>query len=87
MARRKLTLVVDEELLQQARGFRREEAHYRQRLGRKFLARLGSEEQRLSAWESIRDLVENPRAMIGGGLPSRDELHLRERRSRSPARL
>jgi hypothetical protein len=38
---------------------------------------LDQERRRQAAWERIRSLVEQPRAVIGGELPLRSELHER----------
>lgn len=35
------------------------------------------ERLRLAAWDQVRALVERPKAVIGGALPSRDEVHER----------
>lgn len=78
MARRSLTLVIDEELLQKARRLAAKRQTSVNELVRQHLEQLTSEEQRrLAAWEAIRHLVERPRARMGDRLPSRDELHER----------
>lgn len=79
MGRRKLTLSLDEELLRQARVVAARRHTTVNELVRQLLERLINDERRrrLAAWESIRDLVEHPRVVIGGRLPTRDELHER----------
>ncbi len=78
MARRKLILSLDEELLRQARVVAARRHTTVNELVRQLLERLTDDEgRRLAAWESIRDLVEHPRVVIGGRLPTRDELHER----------
>ncbi|HEX5757784.1 MAG TPA: hypothetical protein VF121_01175 [Thermoanaerobaculia bacterium] len=77
MARRSLTLVVDEELLQQARSVAARRRTTVNELVRQLLERLTDDEQRLAAWDSIRPLIDEGPVRIGGALPSRDELHER----------
>ncbi len=79
MARRNLTLVVEEELLQQARSVAARRHTTVNELVRQLLERLTDDEQRrLAAWESIRPLIDEAPVRLGGRpLPSRDELHER----------
>lgn len=76
MPRRRVTVAIDHDLWQQVRRLAANKQTTATELVRQLLQRFVADERRL-AWESIRDLVENPRVKIGGRLPSRDELHER----------
>ncbi|HEX4954951.1 MAG TPA: hypothetical protein VF017_16295 [Thermoanaerobaculia bacterium] len=67
----RLTAEEEQELLDAIAGIQREEYVDAADLLEEIRA------QRLSAWEGIRDLVENPRVRVGGQLPDRDEVHRR----------
>lgn len=76
--RTNLTLAIEEDLLLEARVIAAKQKTTVNELVRDFLGELvGSEQQRLAAWEQIRTLVERPKARFGGRLPSRDEIHER----------
>lgn len=76
--KRNLTLSLSERLLDEARVLAAKRRTSVNEMVRQHLERLvGDERERLAAWQGIADLVESPRARIGGRLPSRDELHER----------
>lgn len=80
MARRRLnvTLVVEEDLLQEARAVAARRRTSVNELVREFLKNLVHQEsRRLAAWERIQPLLDQPSVHLGGPRPSRDELHER----------
>lgn len=78
MSKRNLTVTLDEELLLEAKVLAaRRRTSVNEIVRRHLQAVVGEERGRQAAWERIRPLVEQPRAVIGGVLPSRDELHER----------
>lgn len=78
MSKRNLTVTLDEELLLEARVLAaRRRTSVNEIVRRHLESVVGEERGRQVAWERIRPLVERPRAVIGGKLPPRDELHER----------
>jgi hypothetical protein len=78
MSKRNLTVTLDEELLLEARVLAARRRTSVNEMVRRHLAGIvGEERRRLAAWERVRPLVERPKAVIGGTLPSRDEIHER----------
>jgi hypothetical protein len=78
MSRLNVTLVVEEELLRDARAVAARRRTSVNEMVRQFLRQLvGKEQQRSAAFDRIKHLVESPPVTMGGPLPSRDELHER----------
>jgi hypothetical protein len=78
MKRLNLTLVVEEELLQEARALAARRRTSVNDLVRGFLADMvGQESRRLAAMKRIQPLLDRPRVHLGQPRPSRDELHER----------
>lgn len=78
MSKRNLTVALDEELLMEARVLAARRRISVNEIVRRHLESLvGEERRRLTAWERVRSLVEEPRARVEGPLPSRDEIHER----------
>lgn len=73
-----VTLVVEEELLREARAVAAQRRTSVNDMVRKFLEDVVRQEgRRLAAWERVRRLVERPTVELGARRPSRDELHER----------
>lgn len=78
MSKRNLTVTLDEELLLEARVLAaRRRTSVNEMVRRHLEGIVGEERRRLAAWERVRPLVERPKAVIGGALPSREEIHER----------
>jgi hypothetical protein len=80
MATRRLnvTLVVEEELLREARAVAARRRLSLNEMMRGFLRDIVNQEsRRLAALERIQPLLDRPAVHLGGPLPSRDELHER----------
>ena len=79
MAKRlNLTLVVEEDLLREARAVAARRRTSVNELVREFLEHMISEEsRRTAALERIRPLLDRPSVHLGGPRASRDELHER----------
>ncbi len=79
MARRlNVTLVVEEDLLRQARAVAAERRTSVNAMVREFLTDLVSADaRRLAALDRIRPLLDRPAVHLGGARVSRDELHER----------
>jgi hypothetical protein len=79
MARRlNVTLVVEEDLLREARSVAARRRTSVNELVREFLEEVVSRDsRRLAALERIQALMDHPPVHIGGPRPSRDELHER----------
>ncbi|NOZ94279.1 MAG: hypothetical protein GXP47_06020 [Acidobacteria bacterium] len=78
MGRKNVTLTLDEEILRKARIMAAMEGRSLSALLREQLGRLVDDRRtRLEALVEIEDLLDRPRARIGGTLPSREELHER----------
>jgi hypothetical protein len=80
MATRRLnvTLVVEEDLLREARAVAAQRRTSINEMVRQFLKDVVSQEgRRLAALERIQPLLERPSVHLGGPRPSRDELHER----------
>lgn len=78
MKRLNVTLVVEEDLLREARALAARRRTSVNEMVREFLKQLVSQEsRRLAAWERIRPLLDSPPVHLGGPRPSRDELHER----------
>lgn len=80
MAVRRLnvTLVVEEDLLREARALAAQRRTSINEMVRQFLKDLvGQENRRLAALERIQSLLDRPSVHLGGSRPSRDELHER----------
>ncbi len=78
MKRRNLTLAVDEDLLRQARALAARRRISVDKMVRKFLKDVVSQEsRRLAAWARIQPLLNHPTVHLRRPRPSRDELHER----------
>jgi hypothetical protein len=78
MSRLNLTLAIEEELLREARAVAAERHTSINEMIRQYLEQVISEEHRRRvAWEGIRHLLDQPSVVLGGPLPSRDDLHER----------
>lgn len=80
MATRRLnvTLVVEEDLLREARAVAARRRISLNEMMRGFLRDMVNQEsRRLAALERIQPLLDHPSVHLGGPLPSRDELHER----------
>ena len=73
-----VTLVVEEDLLREARAIAAQRRTSINGLVREFLRGLVSQEgRRLAAWERIQPLLDRPSVHLNDPRPSRDELHKR----------
>lgn len=78
MKRLNMTLVVEEELLREARAVAARRRTSVNEMVRGFLKEVvGQEGRRLAALERIRHLLDRPSVHLGGPRPSRAELHER----------
>jgi len=78
MKRQNVTLVVEEDLLKEARIVAARRHTSVNELFRQFLSQLvGQEERRVAAWNRIKGWVDRRPVRIGDRLPGRDELHER----------
>jgi hypothetical protein len=78
MKRLNLTLVVEEELLREARAVAARRRTSVNEMVREFLEDVvGQEGRRLAAMECIQPLLDRPAVHLGRPRPSRDELHER----------
>ncbi len=78
MRRLNVTLVVDEDLLREARAVAARQHTSINEMVRQYLREVVSQEnQRRVAFERIEHLMANPKVHLGGARPSRDELHER----------
>jgi Family of unknown function (DUF6364) len=78
MKRLNLTLVVEEELLREARAVAARRRTSVNEMVREFLEDVvGQEGRRLAAMERIQPLLDRPAVHLGQPRPSRDELHER----------
>lgn len=78
MKRLNMTLVVEEELLREARAVAARRRTSVNEMVRGFLKDVVSQEsRRLAALESIQHLLDRPSVHLGGPRPSRAELHER----------
>lgn len=78
MRRLNVTLVVEEDLLREAREVAARRRTSVNEMVRGFLRDLVSQEsRRLAAWERIQPLLDRPSVHLGQPRPSRDELHER----------
>lgn len=78
MGKTNVTLTIDEELLTEARVLAARQHTSVSGLIRDHLRLLVErDQQRQSAWQTVRRLVERPKAHLGGPLPKREELHER----------
>ena len=76
MSTRNLTLAIDENLLHEARVSAARRRTSVNALVRQYLADLvGEEARRRKAWESIQDLVQEPKLLTKGRLPTRESLY------------
>ena len=73
-----VTLVVEEDLLREARAVAAQRHTSINEMVRQFLKEMVSQEsRRFAALERIQPLLDRPSVRLGGPLPSRDELHER----------
>ena len=73
-----VTLVVEEDLLREARAVAARRRTSVNEMMREFLRNVVSQEsRRLAAWDRIQPLLNHPPVDLGGPRPSRDELHER----------
>lgn len=73
-----MTLVVEEDLLREARAVAARRRTSVNEMVREFLKDVVSREsRRLAALERIQSLLEEPAVRLGGSRPPRDELHER----------
>jgi len=73
-----MTLVVEEDLLREARAVAARRRTSVNEMVREFLKEMVSQEsRRLAAWERIQPLLDRPSVRLGDSRPSRDELHER----------
>jgi hypothetical protein len=73
-----VTLVVEEDLLREARAVAARRRTSVNEMVREFLKSVVSQEsRRLAAFERIQPLLEHPAVQLGTRRPSRDELHER----------
>jgi len=78
MGRLNMTLVVEEDLLREARALAARRRTSVNEMVRQFLRDVVSQEDRRhAAFDRIRPLLEHPPVDLGGHRPSRDELHER----------
>jgi hypothetical protein len=78
MKRLNMTLVVEEDLLREARAVAARRRTSVNEMVREFLKDVVSQEsRRLAALERIQPFLDRPSVHLGGPLPSRDELHER----------
>jgi hypothetical protein len=78
MKRLNVTLVVEEDLLREARTVAARRRTSVNEMVREFLKDVVSQEsRRLAALEQIQPLLDRPPVHLGGPRPSRDELHER----------
>lgn len=78
MKRMKVTLVVEEDLLREARAVAAQRRTSVNEMFRQFLKdTVSGEGRRHSALERIQPLLDPPSVHLGGSRPSRDELHER----------
>ncbi len=78
MKRLNVTLVVEEDLLREARAVAARQHTSVNEMVRLYLQEVvGQESRRRAAFERIQHFLEHPKVHIGGPLPSRDELHER----------
>jgi hypothetical protein len=78
MKRLNMTLVVEEDLLREARAVAARQHTSVNEMVRQFLKEVvNRESRRLVAFERIQHLLERPTVHLGGPLPTRDELHER----------
>jgi hypothetical protein len=78
MKRLNMTLVVEEDLLREARAVAARRRTSVNEMVREFLANVVSQEsRRRAAWERIQPLLDRPSVQLGGSRPTRDELHER----------
>jgi hypothetical protein len=78
MKRLNVTLVVEEDLLREAREVAARRRTSVNEMVREFLKNVVSQEsRRLAALERIQPLLDRPAVHLGGPRPSRDELHER----------
>jgi hypothetical protein len=78
MRRLNVTLVVEEDLLREAREVAARRRTSVNEMVRGFLRDVVSQEsRRLAAWERIQPLLDRPSVHLGQPRPSRDELHER----------
>ncbi len=78
MKRLNVTLVVEEDLLREARAVAAQRQTSVNEMFRQFLKDVvGEESRRSAALERIQPLLDRPSVHLGGPRPSRDELHER----------
>jgi plasmid stability protein len=78
MKRLNVTLVVEEDLLREARAVAARRRTSVNEMVREFLKNVVSQEsRRVAALERIQSLLDRPSVHLGGPRPSRDELHER----------
>lgn len=78
MKRLNVTLVVEEDLLREARAVAARRHTSVNEMMRQYLRQVvGQEHRRAEAFDRIRHLLERPSVQLGGPRPSRDELHER----------
>jgi len=78
MKRLNVTLVVEEDLLREARAVAARQHTSVNEMVRLYLKEVVSQESRRRvAFERIQHLLEQPKVHLGGARPSRDELHER----------
>jgi hypothetical protein len=78
MSRLNVTLVIEEEVLRDARAVAARRRTSVNEMVRQFLRQVvGQDQRRSAAFDRIKHLVETPPVTMGGPLPSRDELHER----------
>ncbi len=78
MNRLNVTLVVEEDLLREARAVAARQHTSVNEMVRQFLKQVVTQERRrFAAWDRVRDLFDHPSVELGGPLPSRDALHER----------
>jgi hypothetical protein len=78
MKRLNMTLVVEDELLRDARAVAARRHTSVNEMVRQFLKQVVHQEgRRVAALESIQHLLDSPPVELGGPLPGRDELHER----------
>jgi len=78
MKRLNVTLVVEEDLLREARAVAVRRRTSVNEMVREFLTHVVSEEsRRRAALERIQPFLDRPSVLLGGSRPTRDELHER----------
>jgi hypothetical protein len=76
MKRLNMTLVVEEDLLREARAVAARQHTSVNEMVRQFLKEIVNQEsRRLVAFERIEHLLDRPTVHLGGPRPSRDDLH------------